>query len=464
MSLSKRRHTSPSTSGTLLSLLCFCFSRVHTFCFFCAVMHVHLDIFFLHEFDRRASAWESDESRPAVSSSMHFCCREAFALLSSTHPLQPSQLIGELKSSEKKKKERHSRGQVTFEWQGFKHPSRSDELELFHWVKCYKDPATGAVTPADKEYPFAKYSKKVPIFRYDDDEWCHLIAEDPSWTKEETDYLLDMVEAFDMRWFAIADRYDFPSGPPRDIEDIKARYYSVARQLLLGREGSSDAIANHVLIKHPYSAVSERDRKRGIELLLKRSPEEDAEEDAILTEAAKIEAKRRAELGLGRRGGVGKALGGAEAVAAAAAAAVPIEISDFDMEPPVGTPPLFDALGKPALPQAPPEAPSDTPAPRVVARSSHARAIVASIMESIQQKNFLKAVQTSMTELRVPELPRAASGPVCRAYIACLREVIEHFELKKTHSTKVKTAGEKRYRPDDGFGGYDGLDRRKRAR
>ena len=71
-------------------------------------------------------------------------CREAFALLSSTHPLVPSQLMGELKKSEAKDRPR-KRGQVTFQWVPFDNPGRSDGLQLHHWVKCYKDPATGQV-------------------------------------------------------------------------------------------------------------------------------------------------------------------------------------------------------------------------------------------------------------------------------------------------------------------------------
>lgn len=50
----------------------------------------------------------------------------------------------------------------------------------------------------------------------------------------------------------------YPGGKPRSVEDLKARYYSVARQLLVEREGGETGIANHVLIKHPYNAEQER--------------------------------------------------------------------------------------------------------------------------------------------------------------------------------------------------------------
>ena len=41
----------------------------------------------------------------------------------------------------------------------------------------------------------------------------------------------------------------FPGAPERSIEDLKARYYSVARQLLVGREGGPESVANSVLVR-----------------------------------------------------------------------------------------------------------------------------------------------------------------------------------------------------------------------
>ena len=50
----------------------------------------------------------------------------------------------------------------------------------------------------------------------------------------------------------------FPGGVHRSMEDIKARYYAVARQLLVGREGTEDSVANNVLVKHPFNLTHER--------------------------------------------------------------------------------------------------------------------------------------------------------------------------------------------------------------
>ena len=50
----------------------------------------------------------------------------------------------------------------------------------------------------------------------------------------------------------------WPQGKARRVEDLKARYYTLARQLLVAREGGDAAVANHVLVKQPYNAQQER--------------------------------------------------------------------------------------------------------------------------------------------------------------------------------------------------------------
>jgi hypothetical protein len=51
---------------------------------------------------------------------------------------------------------------------------------------------------------------QVSIFRYDDEEWEHLLKHDGSgWSKEESDYLLDLCEQYQLRFIVMADRYEF---------------------------------------------------------------------------------------------------------------------------------------------------------------------------------------------------------------------------------------------------------------
>ena len=46
------------------------------------------------------------------------------------------------------------------------------------------------------------------VYRYDDEEWDNIIAKDPEWSRDETDYLLDLCDTFKLRFVPIADRYE----------------------------------------------------------------------------------------------------------------------------------------------------------------------------------------------------------------------------------------------------------------
>lgn len=52
------------------------------------------------------------------------------------------------------------------------------------------------------------------IHRYNSEEWENVIAKDPDWTREETDYLLDLCSQFCLKFHAIADRYEVLAGLP----------------------------------------------------------------------------------------------------------------------------------------------------------------------------------------------------------------------------------------------------------
>lgn len=75
---------------------------------------------------------------------------------------------------------------------------------------------------------------------------------DKDWTKEETDYLFDLVRRYDQRFYIVADRYEYPGGGARTMEvcrmkvcrpihlkscvkDMKDRYFSVCRKLVRSR-------------------------------------------------------------------------------------------------------------------------------------------------------------------------------------------------------------------------------------
>ena len=50
------------------------------------------------------------------------------------------------------------------------------------------------------------------------------------WSKAETDYLFRLLNDYALRFYIVADRYEWP-GSERHVEDLKARYYAICRKL-----------------------------------------------------------------------------------------------------------------------------------------------------------------------------------------------------------------------------------------
>jgi DNA methyltransferase 1-associated protein 1 len=117
---------------------------------------------------------------------------------------------------------------------------------------------------------------------------------DSEWTKEETDYLFRIVHEYDLRWYVIHDRYDYPDGPVRAIEDLKDRYYSVCRKLIRNRPWAGDEPAKSQLL-NSYQFDKEREmmRKNYIASLEDRTPDEIAEEEALFVELKRLEQNER---------------------------------------------------------------------------------------------------------------------------------------------------------------------------
>lgn len=49
---------------------------------------------------------------------------------------------------------------------------------------------------------------------------------DDDWTREETDYMMKLVEEYSLIWEVVADRYDF-KGTKRNSLDIQKRFYQI---------------------------------------------------------------------------------------------------------------------------------------------------------------------------------------------------------------------------------------------
>ncbi|XP_059649774.1 SWR1-complex protein 4 [Cornus florida] len=202
--------------------------------------------------------------------------REVYALTGGLAPLMPSIDIAQLKRRAQTENEK-----ITWQWLPFTSSARKDNLQLYHWVRVVNGvPPTG-------DYSFAKYNKSVNIVKYTDEEYEKHLT-DPMWTKEETDQLFDLCERFDLRFVVIADR--FPSS--RTVEELKDRYYTVSRSIMIARAPSFADVSGHPLVKEPYNLTQEIDRKRALSMVLSQTKQQERKDAEVLAEAKRISESR----------------------------------------------------------------------------------------------------------------------------------------------------------------------------
>ncbi|KAL4781213.1 DNA methyltransferase 1-associated protein DMAP1 [Aspergillus varians] len=210
----------------------------------------------------------------------------------------------------------------------FLNDARSDGLTLRHWER-YTEPKNepaveatetagdqtkeedGEEKPAELKYPFAKYNVKVKVpRRYTTDEYNRHLKSD-EWSREETDYLMDLVEEYDLRWVVISDRYEFQPQPVdntetstalvhskryRTMEQMKARYYSVAASMLALEHPPSEMSETEFDIHEKmmkFDAERERHRKELAGLQMNRTADEVREETILLEELKRITANEQ---------------------------------------------------------------------------------------------------------------------------------------------------------------------------
>ncbi|KAL4076153.1 hypothetical protein V8B97DRAFT_2029510 [Scleroderma yunnanense] len=207
--------------------------------------------------------------------------RELYALIGTSAPSLAATFA---KPRLKQKPNFAGRGTVRWERRSIHHPARSDSLQLYHWVKA---------SERDAEYSFAKYNPQSTKYTYTEEEYTTWL-DDNEWSKEETDYLFNIVYEYDLRWYVIHDRYDFVGGPPRAIEDLKDRYYSVCRKLIRNRPWSGDDVGKSQLLNsYQFDKEREKMRKNYIASLEARSQEEVAQEEALFIELKRLEQNER---------------------------------------------------------------------------------------------------------------------------------------------------------------------------
>lgn len=160
---------------------------------------------------------------------------------------------------------------------------------------------------------FAKFNVQVNIPTYTDDQYKQYLTSEV-WSKEETDYLMELVTDFELRWPLIWDRYEWsppatngeanadgdeskaivPTTQARTMEDLKARYYEVAAKIMAIQKPvqymSQPEFALHETMAK-FDPDKEKARKDFARNALARSKEEAREEESLLLEVKRILAR-----------------------------------------------------------------------------------------------------------------------------------------------------------------------------
>ncbi|KAL1302262.1 hypothetical protein AAFC00_002683 [Neodothiora populina] len=210
----------------------------------------------------------------------------------------------------------------------FANQARDDNLLLYHWARkqvakpkhadsTASEPDTAAAAAAaaantaaaershvqshaKEDYKFAKFNVSVDAPEYSD-ELYNAQLQDPDWTKEETDYLVDLVKEYGQKWAVVVDRYDFKPTKTEDgaevavkqrsMEYLKQRYYNVRAKVLAHNIPiSSMNLSDYALYQtlQSYNPSAEMNRKKLAQAHLCRSPAEVDEETALLAELQRI--------------------------------------------------------------------------------------------------------------------------------------------------------------------------------
>lgn len=211
----------------------------------------------------------------------------------------------------------------------FTNPARSDDLILRHWrpKPALEVPDSFEERPEEDEDKkedeepkpkvqdvsgFSKFNIKAQCpKRYTEQQYDKLLQSE-DWSREETEYLMDLSQEYDLRWVVIADRYDYRPGAPstdgestalvpatgrhRTMEDMKSRYYTVAANMLAVEHPPSEMSGTEFELYDKmlkFNPEREKSRKDLATAQLNRNREEVAEERLLLEELKRIVADER---------------------------------------------------------------------------------------------------------------------------------------------------------------------------
>ena len=125
---------------------------------------------------------------------------------------------------------------------------------------------------------------------YDDETYEKQLTHS-EWSKEETDYLVDVYRECHGKWPVIIDHYTYDGGSDRSMEDLKSRFYSISATLLqLNSPITSMTAPEYTLYEtlSTFNPAQEASRKKLAEGHLLRRQNEVDEESVLLSELQRI--------------------------------------------------------------------------------------------------------------------------------------------------------------------------------
>ncbi|KAI8869114.1 hypothetical protein GQ42DRAFT_111047, partial [Ramicandelaber brevisporus] len=196
----------------------------------------------------------------------------------------------------------------SWKWKPFCNEARTDGLQLNHWAPSDENTSIA--------YKYAHLNVSTEKITFTNEEYDALLIARSIWTREETEYLLELCHQYDLRFIIIHDRYEYPNhdSSERSIEDLKERYYFIKYKLFENQikkeidQSNSSATAsasasntdpniinNNIAVlkaeleQLKYNKQLEKLRKVGLEKLYKRTAAQIAEEEALYVELRRIE-------------------------------------------------------------------------------------------------------------------------------------------------------------------------------
>ncbi|KAI9227202.1 MAG: hypothetical protein DHS80DRAFT_24479 [Piptocephalis tieghemiana] len=307
--------------------------------------------------------------------------------------------------------------------QSFKASSHPDSPMLTRWTKEGSSNEPQASRPPSPK-------KRVEVVEYTDVEYESLA---PSWDLPETDYLFSLCKQYDLRWPIIWDRFDWPGGVRRSIEDLKERYYYVARRVLRARDQPMDGMQ--------YDRRRDEERRQQVDRLFHQTLEEKEEEEALIGELKRFQSRR-------------KHLEREQAQIRQVLQPRPLPPAISSVMPHSGSTSGSSSKKRKALKkeQAAVSVETATPTPSSVSTSSSAKAPKKATLSPVLKKDRLPAgvvqrsaripiarggqntqikVTACLRDLGVGLRPVMATAKVCQAYEQLQSGVLEMLDLKK---------------------------------